>query len=61
MQGTAFVNYKDTDLDDTAARVSGFFSYPGPNMLFYSVICAAASCNADGSVLEDAADFYFVP
>ena len=43
MQGTAFVNYKDTDSDDTAARVSGFSSYPGPNMLFYSVIRRSVS------------------
>ena len=36
--GTSIVKYKDTDSDDAAARVAGFLSYPGPNMLFYSVI-----------------------
>lgn len=36
--GTSFVKYKDTDSDDAAARVAGFLSYPGPNMLFYSVM-----------------------
>lgn len=37
-RGTMFANYKDTDSDDAAARVRGFLSYQGPNMLFYSVI-----------------------
>jgi len=37
-KGTALANYKDLDSDDAAARVSGFLSYPGPNMLFYAVI-----------------------
>lgn len=37
-KGTAVVNYKDIDSDDAAARVAGFLNYPGPNMLFYSVI-----------------------
>jgi glycosyl transferase family 2 len=37
-QSTAVINYKDTDSDDAATRVSGFLGYPGPNMLFYSVL-----------------------
>jgi hypothetical protein len=37
-QGTSIVEYKDVDSDDAAARVTGFLSYPGPNMLFYSVL-----------------------
>ena len=37
-QGTSIVNYKDTDSDDAAARVLGFLSYPGPNMMFYSIL-----------------------
>src|SRR5262245_38233612 len=37
-QGTSIVNYKDIDSDDPAARVAGYLSYPGPNMLFYSVL-----------------------
>jgi hypothetical protein len=37
-QGTSLVEYKDVDSDDAAARVTGFLSYPGPNMLFYSVL-----------------------
>jgi hypothetical protein len=37
-QGTAIVNYKDVNSDDAAVRVGGYLSYPGPNMLFYSVI-----------------------
>jgi hypothetical protein len=37
-QGTSIVNYKDVDSDDPAARVAGYLSYPGPNMLFYSVL-----------------------
>ena len=36
--GTSVVNYKDVDSDDPAARVAGYLSYGGPNMLFYSVI-----------------------
>ena len=37
-QGTSIVNYKDIDSDDPATRVTGYLSYPGPNMLFYSVL-----------------------
>jgi hypothetical protein len=37
-QGTSIVNYKDVDSDDPATRVAGYLSYPGPNMLFYSVL-----------------------
>jgi hypothetical protein len=37
-QGTAIVTYKDIDSDDPAARVSGYLSYGGPNILFYSVL-----------------------
>ena len=37
-QGTGIVTYKDLDSDDPAARVAGFLNYPGPNMLFYSVL-----------------------
>jgi hypothetical protein len=37
-QGTSIVNYKDIDSDDPATRVIGYLSYPGPNMLFYSVL-----------------------
>lgn len=37
-QGTAIVNYKNTDSADPATRVAGYLNYPGPNMLFYSVV-----------------------
>jgi hypothetical protein len=37
-QGTSIVTYKDVDSDDPAARVAGYLSYGGPNMLFYSVL-----------------------
>lgn len=37
-QGTSIVNYKDVDSDDPKTRVAGYLSYPGPNMLFYSVL-----------------------
>jgi hypothetical protein len=37
-QGTGIVNYKDVDSDDPVARVTGYLSYGGPNMLFYSVL-----------------------
>lgn len=37
-QGTSIVNYKDLDSDDPATRIAGYLSYPGPNMLFYSVL-----------------------
>ena len=37
-QGTSVFAYKDVDSDDPAARVAGYLSYGGPNMLFYSVL-----------------------
>lgn len=37
-QGSSIVNYKGVDSDDPATRVAGFLAYPGPNMLFYSVL-----------------------
>ncbi len=37
-QGTSVVAYKDVDSDDPTARVAGYLSYGGPNMLFYSVL-----------------------
>ena len=37
-QGTSVFSYKDVDSDDPAARVAGYLSYGGPNMLFYSVL-----------------------
>ena len=37
-QGTSVFTYKDVDSDDPAARVAGYLSYGGPNMLFYSVL-----------------------
>ena len=40
-QGTSVFAYKDVDSDDPAARVAGYLSYSGPNMLFYSVLRAA--------------------
>jgi hypothetical protein len=37
-QGTSIVNYKGLNSDDPAVRVAGYLNYPGPNMLFYSVL-----------------------
>ena len=37
-QGTSVFSYSDVDSDDPAARVAGYLSYGGPNMLFYSVL-----------------------
>lgn len=37
-QGTGIVTYKDVDSDDPVARVTGYLSYGGQNMLFYSVL-----------------------
>jgi len=37
-QGTAVISYKDVDSDNPAARVAGYLSFGGPNMLFYSVL-----------------------
>jgi hypothetical protein len=37
-QGTSIVAYKDVDSDDPVARVTGYLSFGGPNMLFYSVL-----------------------
>ncbi|HZP70789.1 MAG TPA: hypothetical protein VFB29_12665 [Pseudolabrys sp.] len=37
-QGTSIVAYKDVDSDDPVARVAGYLSYGGPNMLHYSVL-----------------------
>jgi hypothetical protein len=35
-QGTSFATYKNLDSDDVAARLAGYLSYPGPNVLYYS-------------------------
>jgi Glycosyl transferase family 2 len=35
---TSLANYQDIDSNDARARVTGFLSYPGPNVLFYSVV-----------------------
>jgi len=35
---TSLANYQDIDSDDARARVTGLLSYPGPNVLFYSVV-----------------------
>jgi hypothetical protein len=35
-QGTSIAHYSDVDADDVAARVNGYLSYGGPNVLFYS-------------------------
>ncbi len=37
-QGTSIINYKDLDSDDPSVRVAGYLGFPGPNMLFYSVL-----------------------
>jgi hypothetical protein len=38
MKGTSLVSYANVDSDDARARVAGFLSYTGPNVLFYSVL-----------------------
>ncbi|MBV9260933.1 MAG: hypothetical protein JO205_06130 [Pseudolabrys sp.] len=35
-QGSAVLEYKNVEADDVAARVSGYLSYNGPNILLYS-------------------------
>jgi hypothetical protein len=35
-QGTSIAHYSDVDSENVAARVSGYLSYGGPNVLFYS-------------------------
>jgi len=37
-KGTSIANYQNVDSDDARARVTGFLGYPGPNLLFYSVM-----------------------
>ena len=37
-KGTSLVTYQNIDSDDPGARAVGFLNYPGPNVLFYSVL-----------------------
>lgn len=37
-QGTSLAGYENMDSDDVGARATGYLSYPGPNVLFYSVV-----------------------
>lgn len=37
-KGTSLASYANIDSDDPRARVAGFLSYGGPNVLFYSVM-----------------------
>ncbi len=37
-KGTSLANYQDIDSEDARARVTGYLSYPGPNVLFYSAV-----------------------
>lgn len=37
-QGTSLAGYENIDSDDVGARATGYLSYPGPNVLFYSVV-----------------------
>jgi Glycosyl transferase family 2 len=37
-KGTSLVSYQNIDSDDAAERLSAWLSYPGPNVLFYSVL-----------------------
>jgi hypothetical protein len=37
-KGSAVVEYKNVDADDPAARVAGFLSYNGPNILHYAPV-----------------------
>jgi hypothetical protein len=37
-QGTLLANYQNLDSGDSVARLSGYLSYPGPNVLFHSVM-----------------------
>lgn len=36
--GTSIIAYKDLDAADPAVRVAGYLGFPGPNILFYSVL-----------------------
>ena len=38
IKGTSLAKYPNIDSDDVRARVVGFLSYPGPNVLFYSAM-----------------------
>ena len=37
-KATSIANYQNVDSDDARARVTGFLGYPGPNLLYYSVM-----------------------
>jgi hypothetical protein len=37
-KGSSIFEYQGIDSDDLAARVTGYLSYPGPNLLAYSVV-----------------------
>lgn len=37
-KGTSLTSYQSIDSDDAGTRAAGFLSYPGPNVLFYSVV-----------------------
>lgn len=37
-KGTSLADYQNIDSEDARARVTGYLSYPGPNVLFYSVV-----------------------
>jgi hypothetical protein len=37
-QGTSIANYNDLESEDVAARLKGYLSYRGPNVLFYSPV-----------------------
>jgi len=36
--GTSLANYQNIDSDEARTRVAGYLSYPGPNVLYYSVL-----------------------
>jgi hypothetical protein len=36
--GTSLASYQNLDASEARVRVAGFLSYPGPNILFYSVV-----------------------
>jgi|EndMetStandDraft_5_1072996.scaffolds.fasta_scaffold14486_5 hypothetical protein len=38
VKGTSLASYANVDSDDARARVAGFLSYTGPNVLFYSAM-----------------------